>query len=74
MQDQGKESCEGCHNYVPCDPEQSLLKESEDREACEVSPRCKAKENTFRESRNDMMEESDGWLTLHMKKLMTSKS
>ena len=31
VQDQGKESCEGCHNYVPCDPEQSLLKKSKDR-------------------------------------------
>ena len=62
VQSQGKESWEGCHNYVPCDPEQSLLKESEDRWAYEASPRCKAKEDTFRERRNDMMEESDGWL------------
>jgi len=26
VQGQGKESCEGCHNYVPCDLEQSPLK------------------------------------------------
>jgi len=61
VQGQGKESCEGCHNYVPCDPEQPLLKKSEDRWPYEGSPRCKAKEDNFRERRNDMTEESNGW-------------